>query len=87
MYTLMIQRVDGQQITSRQVESSIDLSKLNLDTIDEIWLADEAGNTVDHWQYEEDEDCENDGQPTEYEEWQDYMGGDDWDHGQYNDAY
>jgi len=25
-----------------------------------------------------------DGQPTEYEEWQDYMGGDDWDHGQYD---
>ena len=28
---------------------------------------------------------EDDGQPTEYEEWQDYMGGDDWDHGQYDD--
>lgn len=27
---------------------------------------------------------EYDGQPTEYEEWQDYMGGDDWDHGQYD---
>lgn len=23
-----------------------------------------------------------DGQPDEYTEWQDYMGGDDWDHGQ-----
>jgi len=30
--------------------------------------------------------AENDGQPTEYEEWQDYMGGDDWDHGQYDDG-
>lgn len=29
--------------------------------------------------------AEDDGQPTEYEEWQDYMGGDDWDHGQYDD--
>lgn len=27
---------------------------------------------------------ENDGQPDEYTEWQDYMGGDDWDHGQYD---
>jgi len=37
--------------------------------------------------YDEDEDdCEpeHDGQPTEYEEWQDFMGGDDWDHGQYD---
>jgi hypothetical protein len=30
---------------------------------------------------------ESDGQPTEYEEWQDYMGGDDWDHGQYDTEY
>jgi len=33
----------------------------------------------------ENRDCdENDGQPSEYEEWQDYYGGDDWDHGQYD---
>lgn len=34
----------------------------------------------------EDEDCPDDydGQPDEYTEWQDYMGGDDWDHGQYD---
>ena len=29
------------------------------------------------------EDYEDAGQPSEYDEWQDYMGGDDWDHGQY----
>ena len=34
----------------------------------------------------EDDDPEDDGQPSEYEEWQDYMGGDDWDHGQYDDC-
>jgi hypothetical protein len=34
----------------------------------------------------DDREFEDDGQPSEYEEWQDYMGGDDWDHGQY-DAY
>jgi hypothetical protein len=27
-----------------------------------------------------------DGQPSEYTEWQDYMGGDDWDHGQYDSS-
>ena len=29
-------------------------------------------------------DYEDDGQPSEYDEWQDYMGGDDWDQGQYD---
>jgi len=28
--------------------------------------------------------CEDDGQPTEYDEWQDVFGGDDWDHGQFD---
>ena len=27
---------------------------------------------------------EDDGQPSEYTEWQDFYGGDDWDHGQYD---
>ena len=31
------------------------------------------------------ESDEYDGQPDEYTEWQDYMGGDDWDHGQYDE--
>jgi hypothetical protein len=31
--------------------------------------------------------CEDDGQPSEYDEWQDFNGGDDWDHGQYDDCY
>ena len=30
------------------------------------------------------EDDDFDGQPSDYDEWQDYMGGDDWDHGQYD---
>lgn len=29
---------------------------------------------------------ENDHQPTHYEEMQDYMGGDDWDHGQFDNG-
>lgn len=32
-------------------------------------------------------DYEDDGQPSEYEEWQDYMGGDDWDHGQFDSEW
>ena len=35
---------------------------------------------------DDDDIEEDDGQPSEYEEWQDYMGGDDWDHGQYDDC-
>ena len=30
---------------------------------------------------------EYDGQPDEYTEWQDYYGGDDWDHGQYDETF
>lgn len=33
---------------------------------------------------QEREFLEDDGQPTEYEEWQDVYGGDDWDHGQFD---
>jgi hypothetical protein len=33
---------------------------------------------------ESDEFWEDDGQPTEYEEWQDVYGGDDWDQGQFD---
>ena len=33
---------------------------------------------------EEYDDFEDDGQPSEYDEWQDYYGGDDWDFGQYD---
>lgn len=32
------------------------------------------------------EEPEDDGQPSEYDEWQDYMGGDDWDHGQFDES-
>ena len=48
----------------------------------EIVEDDEHGDS----RFESDE-YEDDGQPTEYEEWQDFMGGDDWDHGQYDHDY
>jgi len=41
----------------------------------------------DEYDEEDEHDDEEDyGQPSpsEYDEWQDYMGGDDWDHGQYD---
>jgi len=33
----------------------------------------------------DDYDDYDDGQPDEYTEWQDVYGGDDWDHGQYDE--
>jgi len=30
-------------------------------------------------------ECGDDYQPSEYDEWQDFMGGDDWDQGQYDE--
>ena len=39
---------------------------------------------VERYNYNEECEDEDDGQPSEYEEWQDFMGGDDWDHGQYD---
>ena len=40
------------------------------------WLDDAS----EEW----DEEYEDDGQPSEYDEWQDVHGGDDWDHGQFD---
>ena len=37
--------------------------------------------------WEHYDEYEDDGQPDEYTEWQDYMGGDDWDHGQYDETF
>jgi hypothetical protein len=47
---------------------------------DEAW-EDEYDDVSEH------DDDSHDGQPDEYTEWQDYMGGDDWDHGQYDNDY
>lgn len=38
---------------------------------------------TDYDEYDDGDDVY-DGQPDEYTEWQDYMGGDDWDQGQYD---
>jgi len=54
-------------------------------------LFDELEREIDlHWDaadeesyYEDEDEPYDDGQPSEYDEWQDFYGGDDWDHGQY----
>ena len=35
-------------------------------------------------EFDDTREFEDDGQPDEYTEWQDFIGGDDWDHGQYD---
>lgn len=45
----------------------------------------EEGFHPDNLYDDEDDDDYDDHQPTMYEEYQDLYGGDDWDHGQYDD--
>jgi len=46
---------------------------------EENWWSDREEDDADEY------DDEYDGQPDEYTEWQDVYGGDDWDHGQYDE--
>lgn len=69
------------------------------DSLEEFNIAFPNGITEEGWEFanviDEDEwqanfplkdfDDYDDGQPSEYDEWQDYYGGDDWDHGQYDE--
>jgi len=54
--------------------------------VDEVVAAMEAADFGPEIEIETIDEYEDDGQPSEYDEWQDYMGGDDWDHGQYDHA-
>jgi hypothetical protein len=57
------------------------MTKAELDQM----VAIHAEMVEDGWDEDEDDyEIENDGQPDEYTEWQDFMGGDDWDQGQYD---
>lgn len=56
------------------------VAELQRDYDEGHWDEDYEGDEVD-----EDGDEDYDGQPDEYTEWQDYMGGDDWDNGQYDE--
>ena len=56
----------------RELQDEHDLEMLDDD------YAPEYDDDGDEWE-------EYDGQPDEYTEWQDLYGGDDWDHGQYDE--
>jgi hypothetical protein len=49
---------------------------------EQYWSEEEGQYDEDEADFDEDE---YDGQPDEYTEWQDVYGGDDWDHGQYDE--
>ena len=68
--------------TWKQVANSFPM--LREDEIDNYFANEHDGDYDFSGSNEVEED---DGQPDEYTEWQDYMGGDDWDHGQYDEAY
>ena len=66
-----------------------------IDWCDECDVCVEGQTVLRSWPTTNDEyDCrrpsltndEYDGQPDSYTEWQDYMGGDDWDHGQFDEV-
>ena len=73
---------------------SREMTPVDMDNPAEGWFGAVVVREVRHEEhndgangYDDGDDIEeDDGQPSEYEEWQDFMGGDDWDHGQYDDC-
>ena len=53
----------------------------------EDWCAGYSEAEIDAGEADPSGGCDYDGQPDEYTEWQDYMGGDDWDHGQFDQEW
>ena len=79
-----------QQMTQQEIDQMITAIKRDLaDKLlesDGSWVCAECGcDGYDDDPCDCDMEYEDDGQPSEYDEWQDYMGGDDWDHGQYDE--
>ena len=71
-------------LPEQEEPTDAELAILNRDEImeDEYEIMEEDyGYIGDNELYEDEYDA----QPDEYAEWQDYMGGDDWDHGQYDE--
>ena len=72
-------RVDPSEGFSDYDRVAYEAQGLSCGVFGEDVFGDECDDEVDpSGGYEDDYD----GQPSEYDEWQDYMGGDDWDHGQ-----
>jgi len=67
-----------------RIESDIDFDAEDDDMLFNEALDMDEDDCYDEEDEEDEEDFEGDGQPSEYEEWQDYMGGDDdpreWDY-------
>lgn len=72
------------EAVSREYESHLDRTEreYGMSGSDEYDRMDDEMIDDDYDDYEED-----DGQPSEYDEWQDVYGGDDWDNGQYDSDY
>jgi hypothetical protein len=89
----MTSRIDheGIDIDSREGFDAQAEAEYNayLDACDDSFACAECGEEVANGEICDCElepyEDEFDGQPTEYEEWQDFYGGDDWDHGQYDE--
>ena len=63
------------------MDSDIQSEELSECAVWEEWRAMRQAELESDLDCEDDGGYENDGQPSEYEEWQDFYGGDDWDHG------
>ena len=74
------------EMLERGVEPAEIAKLLDLDVEEVLDIEDAACENRDCGP-EDVEDEDYDGQPDEYTEWQDYMDGDDWDHGQYDCEY
>lgn len=73
-----------QQIAAAEQGTDEAAPELTHDENGEYIWSDEAIEWEEGFHPDNLYDDEDDGQPSEYDEWQDYMGGDDWDHGQYD---
>ena len=84
-----IQADEEFRLTAPEGESRDEDSLGELSTNDGIEYIDDSRDEMAAYEGEDaiadDFYYEDDGQPTEYEEWQDVYGGDDWDHGQYDE--
>ena len=75
---------DCGHLETREAQEELDkVGLMTQEDYDAFWDG-YAAFQDDAEELEEMEDAEYDGQPSEYDEWQDYMGGDDWDHGQFD---
>lgn len=71
-------------MTNYDSRFDLDDSDMSIHWIDKNGIHEINGIEDPYDNMGDSEDEYDDGQPDEYTEWQDYMGGDDWDFGQYD---